>query len=173
MGFFQAKSPVRDGAGSTSQVRHRLESSKTSQRIPTVFVVDEDKAACGSLANMITCEGWRPETFASAEEFLSHPVELAPGCMILDVSLPGLSGLELQQRAALKCSHIPTIFLSAKGDIPTTVEAMKSGALEFLTKPFRSEELLSAIREALERSRLATSEPSRSATPRSRPASDR
>jgi len=106
---------------------------------------------------MITCEGWRPETFASAEEFLSHPVELAPGCMILDVSLPGLSGLELQQRAALKCSHIPTIFLSAKGDIPTTVEAMKSGALEFLTKPFRSEELLSAIREALERSRLATS----------------
>jgi FixJ family two-component response regulator len=76
--------------------------------------------------------------------------------MILDVSLPGLSGLELQQRAAVKCSHIPTIFLSAKGDIPTTVEAMKSGAVEFLTKPFRDQELLSAIREALERSRLAT-----------------
>ena len=100
------------------------------------------------------CEGWHPETFASAEEFLAHPLEVAPGCLILDVSLPGLSGLELQKRAAVECPHIPTIFLTANDDIPTTVEAMKAGAVEFLTKPFRDNELLSAVREALERSRL-------------------
>ena len=128
--------------------------ARTSQRAPTVFIVDGDQAARESVAAIITREGWRAETFASAEEFLAHPVELAPGCLILDVSLPGLSGLELQKRAAVKCSHIPTIFLSANGDIPTTVEAMKAGAIEFLTKPFRDNELLSAVREALERSRL-------------------
>ena len=95
-----------------------------------------------------------PQTFASAEEFLAHPREVAPGCLTLDVSLPGLSGLELQKRAALECPHIPTIFLTANDDIPTTVEAMKAGAVEFLTKPFRDNELLRAVREALERSRL-------------------
>lgn len=103
---------------------------------------------------MLRCEGWHPETFASAEEFLSNPVELAPGCLILDVCLPGLSGLELQKRVAANCSHIPSVFLSAKEDIPTTVEAMKAGAIEFLLKPFQPEGLLCAIREAIERSRL-------------------
>ena len=88
------------------------------------------------------------------EEFLAHPLEAAPGCLIMDVSLPGLSGLELQKRAAAERPHIPTIFLSANDDIPTTVEAMKAGAVEFLTKPFRDIELVSAVREALERSRL-------------------
>jgi FixJ family two-component response regulator len=154
MDFFQTESPFSDGADSARTVCDRLESSKPPQAIPTVFIVDGDKAACESLAALITREGWRPEIFASGEEFLAHPVELTLGCLILDVSLPGLSGLELQGRAARKCPHIPTIFLSAKGDIPTTVKAMKAGAQEFLTKPFRDNELLSAVRDALERSRL-------------------
>lgn len=156
MNLFQTGSSFRDGPDSTSTVCDRLESSKKSQKIPDVFIVDGDQVACEPLAALITREGWHPEAFASGEEFLAHTVELAPGCMILDVSLPGLSGLELQRRATVKCSHISTIFLSANGDIPTTVEAMKSGAVEFLTKPFRDEELLNAIREALERSRIAT-----------------
>jgi FixJ family two-component response regulator len=155
MSFFQTESFHRSGAGATSTVRDRIEHSKVTQCVPTVFIVDADQVACESLAAIITREGWRPETFASAEEFLARPVELAHGCLILDVSLPGLSGLELQKRAAVKCSHIPTIFLSAEeDDIPTTVEAMKAGAIEFLTKPFQESELLSAVGEALERSRL-------------------
>jgi FixJ family two-component response regulator len=154
MDLFQTESAFRDGVFSTPPVSAPLESSRASEDKPIVFIVDGDKATCESLAALITCEGWRSQTFASAEEFLSHPVELAPGCMILDVSLPGLSGLELQKRAAARHSHIPTVFLSAKEDIPTTVEAMKAGAIEFLLKPFRHEGLLSAIREALERSHL-------------------
>ena len=154
MSFIQTESLLRDGAASASLVCHRLESSKPSQGIPIVFIVDRDQAACESLAAIITREGWRPEIFPSAESFLAHSVELAPGCLILDLSLPGLSGLELQKRAAVKCTHLKTIFLSANGDIPTTVEAMKAGAIEFLTKPFRENELLSAVREALARSRL-------------------
>ena len=154
MSFYQTESLLRDGIGSASMICDPIESSKTSQRIPTVFIVDGNQAARQSVAAIITREGWRQETFASAEEFLAHPVELAPGCLILDASLPGLSGLELQKRAAVKCSHIPAIFLSANSDIPTTVEAMKAGAQEFLTRPFRDSELLSAVREALERSRL-------------------
>ena len=109
MGFFQAESPLRDGTGSASLVCHPNKASKSLESIPTVFIVDRDHAACELLAILITREGWRAETFASAEDFLAHPVELAPGCLILDVSLPGLSGLELQKRAAVKCSHIPTI----------------------------------------------------------------
>jgi FixJ family two-component response regulator len=126
------------------------------QEIPIVYIVDGDKAARDSLAALVTREGWCSQTFESAEEFLSHQVELAPGCMILDVCLPGLSGLELQKRIAARCSHIPAVFLSAKEDIPTTVEAMKAGAVEFLLKPFSYETLLKAIREAIERSRLVT-----------------
>jgi FixJ family two-component response regulator len=154
MDFFQTESSFRNGADSPCTVFDGLESSKPPQIIPTVFIVDGDKAACESLATLITREGWRPEIFASGEEFLAHPVEHTLGCLILDVSLPGLSGLELQGRAARKCPHIPTIFLSAKSDIPTTVKAMKAGAQEFLIKPFRDNQLLSAVRDALERSRL-------------------
>ena len=154
MSFFQSESPLRDRVGSGSSVCHRVESSKPSQNTRTVFIVDGEQAARESLVAMITREGWRPETFASAEEFLAHTVELAPGCLILDVSLPDLSGLDLQKRAAAKCSHIPAIFLSANGDIRTTVEAMKAGAVGFLTKPFQESELLASVREALERSRL-------------------
>ena len=145
--------PLGHQTGLAPEVGQSL-SSEPSQSTPVVFVIDPDRAVRESLELLIGFQGWRPETFASAEEFLSHPVELAPGCMILDVSLPGLSGLELQKRAAAKYSHIPTVFLSAKEDIPTTVEAMKAGAVEFLLKPFRENELLSAVREALERSRL-------------------
>jgi FixJ family two-component response regulator len=154
MRFLPTEAPFRDSAVPISRVCDRLRFSKTSQGIPTVFIVDPDKAARESMLALITREGWRAQIFESAEEFLSHPIKFAPGCMILDVSLPGLGGLELQKRAAAKCSHIPTIFLSSEEDIPTTVEAMKGGAIEFLLKPFRQVGLLSAIREALERSRL-------------------
>lgn len=153
MGFMLAGSPLGHQVGSAPEVCRGL-SSKLSQSTPVIFIVDPDKALHDSLARLFECEGWHSETFASAEEFLSHHVELTPGCMILDVSLPGLSGLELQRSAAATCPHIPLIFLSANGDIPTTVEAMKAGAVEFLTKPFREDELLGAVREALERSRL-------------------
>lgn len=151
---FQAESALRDGNCSASLVCRRVKPSKPAQGTPTVSIVDGDQASWESLASLITREGWRAQTFASAEEFLEHHIELAPGCLILDVHLPGLSGLELQKCAAVKCSHIPTIFLSAKEDIPTTVEAMKAGASEFLIKPFRDTELLGAVQEALERSRL-------------------
>ncbi len=153
MGFMVTGSPLGHHIGSAPEVGQSL-SSKLSQSTPVVFVVDPDRAVRESLERLMRCEGWHPETFASAEEFLAHPLEVAPGCLTLDVSLPGLSGLELQKRAAVECPHLPTIFLTAKDDIPTTVEAMKAGAVEFLTKPFRDNELLRAVREALERSRL-------------------
>jgi FixJ family two-component response regulator len=153
MDFFQTGSSLMGGARSTHTAFDRLESSNLSQGVPIVFIVDGDRAECEALADLVTRAGWCSQTFGSAEEFLSHRVDLSPGCMILDVSLPGLSGLELQKRAAAKCSHIPVVFLSVNEDIPTTVEAMKAGALEFLTKPFRDDEILSAVREALERSR--------------------
>jgi len=128
--------------------------SSSTKLSPIVFVVDPDRAVRESLEMLLRREGWNVETFASAEEFLEYPVEFAPGCLILDVSLPGLCGLELQKRAAAKCPHIPTIFLSTKDDIPTAVEAMRAGAVEFMMKPFRDGEILSAVGEALERSRL-------------------
>lgn len=151
--FIPTESSFTDGAGSTPGVCDRIGTSRASQSIPTVFIVDGDRAACESLSVLVDKGGWRSETFTSAEEFLTCCVDLATGCLILDVSLPGLSGLELQKHAAAKCPHIPTIFLSANGDIPTTVEAMKAGAVQFLTKPFQENELLNAVREALERSR--------------------
>jgi FixJ family two-component response regulator len=138
----------------SSSVDHRFESTETSRYTPAVFVVDPNRHQRESLEQFIRCEGWHPEWFTSGEEFLAHPIEVVPSCLLLDVSLPGLSGLELQRRAAVERPYIPTIFLSAKSDIPTAVEAMKAGAVEFLTKPFRDNELLSAIREALERSRF-------------------
>jgi FixJ family two-component response regulator len=127
-------------------------SSPIPKSTPVVFVVDPDRAARESLELLIDCQGWHLKTFSSAEDFLSCPLELVPSCLLLEVSLPGLSGLELQKRVARERPHIPIIFLSAKGDIPTAVEAMRAGAIEFLTKPFRDSELLSAVREGLERS---------------------
>jgi FixJ family two-component response regulator len=108
-----------------------------------------------SLQLLIQCEGWHPETFASAQEFLENPRVLVPSCLVLDVSLPGLNGLDLQKRVAVERPDMPIIFITGYGDVPTTVQAMKAGAVEFLTKPFSDDALLNAIRQAIERSRGA------------------
>ena len=126
-------------------------SSATLQETPTVFVVDDDVSVRESLELLIRFEGWRPETFASAQEFLARPRVHTPSCLVLDVSLPDLSGLDLQELVADRVD-MPVIFITGHGDIPTTVRAMKAGAVEFLTKPFDDEVLLGAIREAVERS---------------------
>lgn len=130
-------------------------SSPMSTVTPIVFIVDDDVSVRESLELLIQNEGWQAETFASAQEFLDHPRVALPSCLILDVSLPGLNGLELQQRVAAERTDMPVIFITGHGDIPMTVRAMKAGAIEFLTKPFSDEALLNAIRQALQRSRLA------------------
>src|SRR5580700_1363859 len=122
---------------------------------PIVFVVDDDISVRESLELLIRCEGWQPETFASGQEFLSRPRALVPSCLLLDFSLPGLNGLELQKRVAVERTDMPIIFITGCGDVFMTVQAMKAGAVEFLTKPFNDDVLLSAIRAALERSRVA------------------
>src|SRR6059058_3891063 len=123
--------------------------------IPVVFVVDDDVSVRESLELLIRCAGWQAETFASAREFLSRPRVLAPSCLVLDVGLPDLNGLDLQKRVAADRSDMPIIFITGYGDVPMTVQAMKAGAVEFLTKPFGDDVLLSAIRHAIERSRTA------------------
>jgi RNA polymerase sigma factor (sigma-70 family) len=122
---------------------------------PIVFVVDDDISVRESLESLIRCEGWQPETFASAQEFLARPRILVPSCLILDVALPGLSGLDLQECIASERRDMPIIFITGHGDVPMTVRAMKAGAVEFLMKPFGDEALLSAIRHSIERSHLA------------------
>jgi FixJ family two-component response regulator len=122
---------------------------------PIVFVVDDDVSVRESLELLICCEGWRPEIFASAREFLARPRVMVPSCLVLDVSLPGLNGLELQKLIAGDRTEMPIIFITCYGDVPMTVQAMKAGAVEFLTKPFKDEVLLKAIRQALDRSRAA------------------
>jgi FixJ family two-component response regulator len=122
---------------------------------PIVFVVDDDISVRESLELLIRNEGWQPETFASAQDFLDRPRIFAPSCLVLDVSLPGLNGLELQKRVAVERSDMPIIFISGHGDVPMTVQAMKAGAVEFLTKPFGDTALLSAIRQSLKRSSAA------------------
>ena len=122
---------------------------------PIVFVVDDDVSVRESLQLLIQCEGWYPETFASAQEFLDRPRSLVPSCLVLDVSLPGLNGLDLQKHVAVARPDMPIIFITGHGDVPTTVRAMKAGAVEFLTKPFSDDALLNAIRQAVERSRVA------------------
>jgi FixJ family two-component response regulator len=124
---------------------------------PIVFVVDDDVSVRESLELLIRCEGWQPTTFASAQEFLDYPRVLVPNCLVLDVSLPGLNGLDLQRRVAGDRTEMPIIFITGYGDVPMTVQAMKAGAVEFLTKPFNDDVLLTAIRAALERSRFALS----------------
>jgi FixJ family two-component response regulator len=121
---------------------------------PIVFVVDDDISVRESLEMLIQFAGWQPETFASAEEFLAHPRVLTPNCLVLDVSLPDLNGLDLQKLVADRI-EMPIIFITGYGDVPMTVRAMKAGAVEFLTKPFAEEALLSAIRHAIERSQIA------------------
>src|SRR5713101_7015121 len=127
--------------------------SPKSHITPIVFVVDDDISVRESLELLIRSEGWEPETFALAQEFLARPRALVPSCLVLDVSLPGLNGLELQKRVAIERTDVPIIFITGYGDVPMTVQAMKAGAVEFLTKPFSADVLLSAIRNAIERSR--------------------
>src|SRR5216684_1226835 len=110
--------------------------SPFSGATPIVFVVDDDVSVRESLELLIRCAGWQPETFASAQEFLSCPRVVAPSCLVLDVALPDINGLDVQKRVAVDRSHMPIIFVSGHGDIPMTVQAMKAGAAEFLTKPF-------------------------------------
>lgn len=123
-----------------------------SHTTPIVFVVDDDVSVRESLELMISSAGWRPEIFASAREFLLYPRALAPSCLVLDVNLPDLNGLDLQKRVAGDRIDMPIIFITGYGDVPTTVRAMKAGAVEFLTKPFSDDVLLNAIRHAIERS---------------------
>src|SRR5580698_7645789 len=134
---------------------HKLRLSRMSHAVPIVFVVDDDVSVRESLELLIRCEGWEPQTFASAPEFLARPQSMVPSCLVLDVSLPGLNGLDLQKRVAVERPDMPIIFITGYGDVPTTVQAMKAGAVEFLTKPFSDHALLLAIRQAIERSRLA------------------
>ena len=123
-----------------------------SEQKPIVFVVDDDISVRESLESLITFAEWQPETFASAGEFLARPRTTLPSCLVLDVSLPDLNGLELQKMIRSERKEMPIIFITGHGDIPMTVQAMKGGAVEFLTKPFDDEMLLSAIRHAIKRS---------------------
>src|SRR5215468_10627625 len=134
---------------------HEVGLSAMATAKPIVFVVDDDDWVRESLETLIRDEGWQPETFASAQEFLDRPRTFTPSCLVLDISLPGLNGLELQKRVAIERTEMPIIFITGHGDIPMSVDAMKAGAVEFLTKPFNDEVLLAAIRQALERSRVA------------------
>jgi FixJ family two-component response regulator len=125
------------------------------EAVATVFVVDDDASVREALGSLIRSAGMKVETFASAQEFLARPPVDAPGCLVLDVRLPGLSGLDLQSRMAEINLELPIVFITGHGDIPTTVRAMKAGAQEFLTKPFRDQDLLEAVAQAIERHRVA------------------
>lgn len=124
-----------------------------STETSVVFVVDDDISVRESLEIMVRSAGWEPKVFGSAEEFLSFDRAIGPSCLILDVNLPNRSGLDLQSFVATERSDMPIIFITGYGDVPTTVKAMKGGAVEFLTKPFSEDVLLAAIEQALERSR--------------------
>ena len=121
---------------------------------PIVFVVDDDISVRESIESLIRSAGWRAETFASAQEFLTRPRVLAPSCLVLDVGLPDINGLDLQRRVAHRID-LPIIFITGHGDVAMTVQAMKAGAVEFLTKPFSCDVLLSAMRNAIQRSQTA------------------
>jgi FixJ family two-component response regulator len=122
---------------------------------PTVYVVDDDVSVRESLEALILCEGWLVETFASAREFLARTRDDVPCCLVLDVSLPDLNGLELQKTLRDDREKLPIIFITGRGDVPMTVQAMKAGAVEFLTKPFDDEVMCDAIRHAFDQSRIA------------------
>jgi FixJ family two-component response regulator len=138
------------GAGSTVDAR--------AEGAPVVFVVDDDVSVRESLELLILSAGFRPETFDSARDFLSRPRVMAPGCLVLDVHLPDLNGLDLQERVAVDRFELPIILITGYGDVPMAVRAMKAGAVEVLTKPFRDDLLLGAIEDAIARSRIALRE---------------
>jgi FixJ family two-component response regulator len=131
-----------------------LEAVSLADRQGIVFVVDDDISVRESLELLIKSAGWQPRTFESAEEFLACPRLASPSCLVLDVTMPGVSGLDLQKQVSDR-TDMPIIFITGHGDVPMTVQAMKAGAVEFLTKPFQSDALLDAIRAAIERSREA------------------
>jgi FixJ family two-component response regulator len=135
-----------------SQYGASMTSRPVSQTSPTVFVVDDDISVRESLELLIREQGFEVETFATAQEFLAHPRAIVPSCLVLDVSLPGLNGLELQKRLSAEQQDMPIIFITGYGDIPMTVQAMKAGAVEFLTKPLADHVLIQAIRSAMARS---------------------
>jgi len=122
---------------------------------PIVFVVDDDVSVRESLELLVRSAGWQAETFPSAQDFLARPRSVTPSCLVLDISLPDLNGLDLQQRIAGDRIDMPIIFITGYGDVPMTARAMKGGAIEFLTKPFCGDLLLSAIAQAIDRSRNA------------------
>jgi FixJ family two-component response regulator len=144
-GAYTVSSPIASGL---------IETLTMPEGTSIVFVVDDDLSVRESLELLIQSAGWQPEIFASAQDFLSRPRVTVPSCLVLDVTLPGLNGLELQQQLADR-TDMPIIFITGYGDVPMTVRAMKAGAVEFLTKPFRDDVLLNAIRGAIERSRAA------------------
>jgi FixJ family two-component response regulator len=133
-----------------------------------VFVIDDDADTRESIQGLLKSMGWRSETFGTAQEFLQRNRPDGPSCLVLDVCLPGISGLEFQRQLADAGIYIPIIFITGHGDIPMSVKAMKSGAVEFLTKPFMDDELLNAIQQAVERDRVARQEQSKVAELRSR-----
>jgi FixJ family two-component response regulator len=134
---------------STSVPRYESRSFPESRDTPIVFVVDDDISVRESLESMIRCAGFLPQTFASAQEFLSRPRVFVPSCLVLDVQLPDLNGLDLQERIGTDRNDMPIIFITGHGDVPMSVRAMKAGAMEFLTKPYGDEVLLSAIQQAI------------------------
>jgi len=135
---------------------------------PTVFVIDDDVSVCEAVKGVVKSVGLRAETFASTQDFLRKWPPDGPSCLVLDVRLPGLSGLDFQQELTTASIQIPIIFLTGYGDIPMSVRAMKAGAVEFLTKPFRDQDLLDAIQQALDRDRLMRRQRSETAAWRQR-----
>jgi FixJ family two-component response regulator len=127
----------------------------TPEEVPTVFVIDDDAAVRAAIQGLLKSVGLRSESFGTAQEFLRRKRPDGPSCLVLDVRLPGVNGLDFQRELADQGFRIPIIFITGHGDIPMTVKAMKSGAVEFLTKPFRDQDLLDAINQALDRDRLA------------------
>jgi FixJ family two-component response regulator len=141
---------LREARKSTGDPQTRT--ADVPDAMPIVFVVDDDISVRESLEALILTEGWQAETFPSAQEFLARPRSASPSCLVLDVSLPDLNGLDLQKRIAADRLDMPIIFITGYGDIPMTVSAMKAGAVEFLTKPFSDDALLGAIRQAIDHS---------------------
>ncbi len=138
-----------------SALRHQVGTLPMPSAIPIVFIVDDDVSVRESMELLVRDEHWKPEAFASAQEFLDHPRKSVPSCLLLDLSLPGLNGLDLQKQLAAKHSDVPIIFITGHGDVPQSVQAMKAGALEFLTKPVNHQVLVTAIRNAIARSTVA------------------
>jgi FixJ family two-component response regulator len=132
---------------------HGSKAPAAMPRTPVVFVVDDGVSVCESLQLLLDCVGLKSESFASAEDFLAHPRSMVPTCLLLDVNLPDLNGLDLQKQVVADRVEMPIIFMTGFADIPMTVQAMKAGAVEFLTKPLNDEVLLVAIHQGLERSR--------------------